>query len=474
MTRIGTPTNRGLLDSRYLKLTGSLSEVTNHSHTVLTDIGTNTHAQIDTHLAGTLAVHAATTSLQLAGVISDETGSGALMFGTSPTITTSLIMSDGATIGQAAGPLVAFDDTNNYLEITGCNVGIGTTGPLSKLHVVTGTPGSLLFTYDTSTYKTDLTLNFAAGTAASNKLIFNVCDGTTTGQVTALALNGKGYAGIGTNAPIYPLEVVGDAPSPGYFLINVKPSVGATVLASAVGMESRYLSTTQNWFFGAGDGGTPNTNNFRIVDITAGNLDRININTSGNVGIGTKTQGGRLVVKGVGTTTGIGFQTQNSSGTELVTMLDSGNIGIGTTGPSNLLSVVSATGGIVDISRNDTSITAADLIGQLDFRTNDTQTTTNKVAGEIKVSAANTIATDINPVIMDFLVTGTGVAGALIECMSFQATTVAQIGFFGVTPAVQPSHIADPTGGVVVDIEARAAIVSINALLATLGLSASS
>jgi hypothetical protein len=36
----------------------------------------------------TLAVHAATTSAQLAGVISDETGSGALVFGTSPTITT--------------------------------------------------------------------------------------------------------------------------------------------------------------------------------------------------------------------------------------------------------------------------------------------------------------------------------------------------------------------------------------------------
>jgi len=34
----------------------------------------------------TLAVHAATTSAQLAGVISDETGSGALVFGTSPTI----------------------------------------------------------------------------------------------------------------------------------------------------------------------------------------------------------------------------------------------------------------------------------------------------------------------------------------------------------------------------------------------------
>jgi hypothetical protein len=39
---------------------------------------------------GTLGQFAATTSSQLAGVISDETGSGALVFGTSPAITTSL------------------------------------------------------------------------------------------------------------------------------------------------------------------------------------------------------------------------------------------------------------------------------------------------------------------------------------------------------------------------------------------------
>jgi hypothetical protein len=41
--------------------------------------------------SGTLAQFAATTSAQLAGVISDETGTGALVFGTSPTITTSLV-----------------------------------------------------------------------------------------------------------------------------------------------------------------------------------------------------------------------------------------------------------------------------------------------------------------------------------------------------------------------------------------------
>ena len=55
---------------------------------------------------------------------------------TTPTITTSATVSNGGTIGQAAGPLITFDDTANELEISGGNVGIGTTAPLSKLHII--------------------------------------------------------------------------------------------------------------------------------------------------------------------------------------------------------------------------------------------------------------------------------------------------------------------------------------------------
>lgn len=40
-----------------------------------------------------------------------------------------IIMQDGSYIGQSTGPNVTFDDTNNYLEIMGCNVGIGLTSP---------------------------------------------------------------------------------------------------------------------------------------------------------------------------------------------------------------------------------------------------------------------------------------------------------------------------------------------------------
>jgi len=62
------------------------------------------------YTANKLSVFAATTSAELAGVISDETGSGALVFGTSPTfttqITTPVIVKSGTTgvgdIGQSA------------------------------------------------------------------------------------------------------------------------------------------------------------------------------------------------------------------------------------------------------------------------------------------------------------------------------------------------------------------------------------
>ena len=49
-----------------------------------------------------LAVHAATTSAQLAGIISDETGSGALVFGTSPTIS-GLTITGTLTAGGGVG-----------------------------------------------------------------------------------------------------------------------------------------------------------------------------------------------------------------------------------------------------------------------------------------------------------------------------------------------------------------------------------
>jgi hypothetical protein len=71
---------------------------------------------------GTLAQFAATTSAQLAGVISDETGSGSLVFGTSPTIATPTITT------SATVPLViGGTGTTSTLTLRSTS-GVGTTG----------------------------------------------------------------------------------------------------------------------------------------------------------------------------------------------------------------------------------------------------------------------------------------------------------------------------------------------------------
>lgn len=95
-----------------------------------------------------LSAFAATTSAELAGVISDETGSGALVFGTSPDITTSLttgsttfaLVNTNATTVNFAGAATALSigagtgttTVNNSLTVTGDLVVNGTTTTINS------------------------------------------------------------------------------------------------------------------------------------------------------------------------------------------------------------------------------------------------------------------------------------------------------------------------------------------------------
>jgi hypothetical protein len=95
--------------------------------------------------AGTLGQFAATTSSALAGVISDETGSGALVFGTSPAITTSLttastsfdLVNTTATTVNFAGAATAVNigASNSTTTIAGDLVVNGTTTTINSTTV---------------------------------------------------------------------------------------------------------------------------------------------------------------------------------------------------------------------------------------------------------------------------------------------------------------------------------------------------
>ena len=138
------------------KATSSIADITTRSHTALTDIGTNTHAQIDTHIANTSDPHGSTltqttaniTNLQIASVA--VTSSAAELnkvdgyTGTAANLNT-LTDDSMADALHRHSELSASDGIPNpalSVDIAG-NVGIGTTSPGSLLHL-NGTSGIIL------------------------------------------------------------------------------------------------------------------------------------------------------------------------------------------------------------------------------------------------------------------------------------------------------------------------------------------
>jgi len=146
-----------------------------------------------------------------------------------------LYLADGKSIGQSAGPLLTFDDTNNKLNISGCNVGIGTTAGNSRLIVNLDTdfPNeptdppvmeiagnsqlALLFSSTKSCYiKGDYDGNFVMG--AEGFVAYET--GGFGWAYERMRVTPEGKVGIGTSTPGSLLDVAGDA--------NIDGNLGVT------------------------------------------------------------------------------------------------------------------------------------------------------------------------------------------------------------------------------------------------------
>jgi len=147
-----------------------IANVLNVPNYTLAGLGGTTLAAVN---AQNLSVFAATTSLQLAGVISDETGSGALVFGTSPIfttdITTPLINGVSGVINfsntpTATGALITY----NFTTAAHTNQTLSTNIPNFKItgstkQWATGTVPLQYFNYFTSN-----TVSFVGASTATN------------------------------------------------------------------------------------------------------------------------------------------------------------------------------------------------------------------------------------------------------------------------------------------------------------------
>lgn len=158
----------------------------------------------DALVANPLSQFASTTSSQLAGVISDETGSGNLVFSTSPTLVTPILgvasatsinklsitaPATGSTLTIADGKTLTLSNTLTFTGTDSSSVAFGAGGTVLYSGGALGTPSSITLTNGTglpiSTGVSGLGTGVAAflATPSSANLITAITDETGTGNL---------------------------------------------------------------------------------------------------------------------------------------------------------------------------------------------------------------------------------------------------------------------------------------------------
>jgi len=243
-----------------------------------------------------LSVFAATTSSELAGVISDETGTGALVFANSPTLVTpvlgvatatsinglSIISSPGGEIEVAAGYNLATSGGNVTLQTAaGSDVTLPATGTLY------GTATGSITSLQLKTSLSDETGSGAAVFATSPTLVTPVLGTPSSGTLTnctGLPVS-TGISGLGTGVAT--------------FLATPSSANLRSALTDETGTGAAVFANTPTLV-------TPDIGAATGASLTASGLIK---STSSSAGVGYATGAGGTVTQGTSLSTGVTINT---------------------------------------------------------------------------------------------------------------------------------------------------------------------
>ena len=282
-------------------------------------------------------------------ISSSAQGAWILGNGSSTSARSNLIYAQGTSV-QITGSLNTSGslNINNTLVVTGSNVGIGTSTPAFTLDVNGTARVSGQTTLKGAGATTATTALRVENTNASASLVVNdagnVLVGTATDTGHKLLVTGSGTSGslnvdgtlyvsgsrvgIGTATPLYPLQVgVTNAGGGSDFTVQTSTSAAKTVITSqaaeAIIGANPQGSTTNGVPAGASFGSTTNGSRitFGFLGASAGGGTYLNFSTNG---------------------ANSGLHVTHNFGSDLMTVTNAGNVGIGTSSPSASLHISGA------------------------------------------------------------------------------------------------------------------------------------
>ncbi|WP_175872690.1 hypothetical protein [Burkholderia sp. BCC0397] len=413
---------------------------------------------------------AATTSAQLSSIVSDETGSGSLVFGTNPTIAGATFTAPTSITGNGTTLTVSNGNNTDALDIygtTGGNgaivklIGNGSTTPSKTIRVAGGTFSIINDAFSNSIFSLTDAGSMTASGGLNNTAIGNVT--ASTGAFTTVSASGS----VSANARLF---VSDSTNSPTTLSVTNAGSNGANILLAGNG------ATTPNKSIRANGGYLQFCNSaYTACPVTISDVG--NVSSAGGIdntaiGAATPNSGAFTTLTSTGTT---GLGTPTSIGTSVFpTIVAPISTTATTTNGSTSITVTSSTGIAVGMGiygsfspnqcgGNETGFMGVYVTGisgstvTMSCAANATNTTPVAVQfGQQRYSPTSTIlASDVGTQTLKVGSAAQGNSAAWLNQIStgqdYRLTSAAQIiappgGGYGITVA---SRTSDATGGAV-------------------------